>query len=286
MSRRRVVRVGRFAAVAAALAACGQAGELAAPPLPETVIATPDEDAAIADPLSPVNVDDDSSIPTQPTALPVTEPVEPSAVPSSEAPAPEQAPDPTPTPSGTPGPRVVYDTTTVAYGTVGGITLFHPSSETERIGFHESSHDGAQQQGAYQSAADPLILPTRERGTGDMTAADIAIAPGVRVIAPASGVVKRAGGYTLYCDHRDNFVVIAPDAQPTWEVKVLHLEDLLVKKGDRVEGGVTPIAIGPRTLPFRSQVDDWTAEPSWGHSHIEIVDPSIPDRPSPGGGCS
>ncbi len=39
-----------------------------------------------------------------------------------------------------------------------------------------------------------------------------------------------------------------------------------------------------RVLPFRSQVDDDTAVPHWPHVHVEVVDPSVPDRPT-GGGC-
>ena len=38
-------------------------------------------------------------------------------------------------------------------------------------------------------------------------------------------------------------------------------------------------------LPFVSQVDEFTAEPSNPHVHVEVIDPSIPDIPTPGGGC-
>ncbi len=57
--------------------------------------------------------------------------------------------------------------------------------------------------------------------------------------------------------------------------------------GQRVTAGQTPIAAGPTQLPFVSQVDELrTADPAWPHVHVEVVDPSIPDRPSPGGGCT
>jgi hypothetical protein len=48
----------------------------------------------------------------------------------------------------------------------------------------------------------------------------------------------------------------------------------------------TMIATGGRILPFVSQVDEFTAEPSNPHVHLEVIDTSIPDRPSSGGGCS
>jgi hypothetical protein len=49
---------------------------------------------------------------------------------------------------------------------------------------------------------------------------------------------------------------------------------------------MTPIALHPTQLPFPSQVDDHrTADPAWPHVHIEVVDTSIPNVPSPGEGC-
>ena len=47
---------------------------------------------------------------------------------------------------------------------------------------------------------------------------------------------------------------------------------------------MTPLADHAHVLPFASQVDEWTAEPSWPHTHVEVVDPSIPNQPNPGSG--
>lgn len=65
------------------------------------------------------------------------------------------------------------------------------------------------------------------------------------------------------------------------------MNNLNVRKGQRVTAGQTvPASAGARPLPFKSQVDEMkTADPAWPHVHLEVVDPSIPDRPSPGGGC-
>jgi hypothetical protein len=50
--------------------------------------------------------------------------------------------------------------------------------------------------------------------------------------------------------------------------------------------GSTVIAASAHQLPFALQVDDLrTADPAWPHVHVEVVDPSIPNVPSPGGGC-
>ncbi len=134
-------------------------------------------------------------------------------------------------------------------------------------------------------AARPIILETRERGTGSSTAADIVVDPDSELRSPVTGTVIRAGTYILYCEYTDDFVVIDPDGHPGWEVKMFHFEGLAVGPGDRVEAGVTILGTNPAFLPFDSQVDDLTANPSWPHVHIEVIDPSIPNRPSAGGGC-
>jgi biotin carboxyl carrier protein len=180
--------------------------------------------------------------------------------------------------------RPVVEQPYVPYATVGPITLVHPSARVETVAFHESNHDGAQQQEPLPTATQPRTLDSRERDTGARGAADIVADPDAEIRAPVTGRVKRGGSYVLYCDHRDHFVVIEPDGRPGWEVKVLHIADLFVGTGDRVEAGVTVIAPGPTRLPFESQVDETTADPAWPHVHVEVVDPSIPDRPS-GGSC-
>lgn len=171
------------------------------------------------------------------------------------------------------------------FATVGGLTLVHPSDAIERVAFHESNHDGARQMEVLPSAAGVFTLESRERGTGSRSAVDVVVSPDSEIRAPVTGTVVRAGTYVLYCEHSDDFAVIQPDARPDWEVKVLHIDGVRVSAGDRVEAGTTVLAGGPTPLPFASQVDEHTFEPSWPHVHIEVVDPSIPDRPSPGGGC-
>jgi hypothetical protein len=190
-----------------------------------------------------------------------------------------------PTTTTTTPPRVVAEPEWAPFATVGGIPLLHPAARVERVGFHESNHDGAQAFEPVPTAVSPLTLETRERGTGSRTAADVVVDPGGEIRAPVTGTVKRGGTYTLYCDHRDDYVVIAPDARPGWEVKVLHIDGLRVRRGHRVTAGVTILAPRPTQLPFESQVDETTADPAWPHVHIEVVDPTIKDRPTPGGGC-
>ncbi len=171
------------------------------------------------------------------------------------------------------------------FGFVGPVTLHLPSIAVEQIGFHESNHDGAAQIELIDTVVPVMTMETRNRDNVARGAADISVHPNLEIRSPVTGTVIRAGGYTLYCRYSDAFVVIEPDELPGWEVKVLHMTDRTAIRGDRVVAGETVIAAGPNKFPFRSQIDEFTGEPSWGHIHIEVVDPSVPDRPSSGGGC-
>jgi hypothetical protein len=182
--------------------------------------------------------------------------------------------------------RSVTDPAWAPLATTGGVLLVHPANRVERVGFHQSNHEGAQPLTALASTVSPVTLEGRDRLTSAQTAADVVIDPTSEVRAPVTGRVKRSGTYVLYCKYSDDYVVIAPDANPNWEVKVLHIDGVRVRRGARVEAGVTVIAPRATQLPFESQVDELrTVEPAWPHVHIEVVDPAIRNIPSPGGGC-
>jgi hypothetical protein len=174
----------------------------------------------------------------------------------------------------------------VPFAQAGDVVLVHPAARVERIGFHDSSHEGARQLDALPTAVSPTTMTSRERGTPGRTAADVVVDPDTEIRAPVSGRVKRAGTYVLYCKYHDDYVVIAPDQHPAWEVKVLHIDGVMVRKGARVTAGETVIAPHATPLPFASQVDELrTVDPAWPHVHIEVVDPRIPNVPSPNSGC-
>lgn len=182
-------------------------------------------------------------------------------------------------------PRAVLRTGWRPFASAGPVLLHFPGEVVEAVGLHESGHDGAQPQQPVEGDLGRIgTLGSRRRGTNGQGAADIVMDPAVPVRAPVTGTVLRGGTYTLYCDHVDEYVVIEPDARPGWEVKLLHFRGLAVQEGDRVEAGVTVLGLGARVLPFASQVDQHTVAPHWPHVHLEVVDPSVPDRSS-GGTC-
>ena len=169
---------------------------------------------------------------------------------------------------------------------VGAVVLHHPAHLVERVGFHQSNHEGAQEMTVLPTAVQAVTLESRERLTGAHSAVDVVVDPTAAIRSPVTGTVKRAGTYVLYCRHSDDYVVIEPDGRPGWEVKILHIDGEQVTKGQRVEAGVTQLAPRATPLPFESQVDELrSADPAWPHVHIEVVDPSIPNVASPGGGC-
>lgn len=237
---------------------------------------------------SPTVADDDAAEPATSTASTSSSttaaPTTTAAPPTTVAPTTVATVPPT-TAAPVPARRTVPEQPYLPMTVAGPVTLTHPSAFVERVAFHESTHDGAQAQVPLDTAVAPTVLETRDRGTGPQSAADVVVDPESEIRAPVTGTVIRGGSYTLYCDHTDEYLVIEPDDRPGWEVKVLHVVGLTVGTGDRVEAGVTPIAAHARQLPFASQVDDLRpADPAWPHVHLEVVDPTVPDRPT-GPGC-
>ncbi|MDQ6946560.1 MAG: M23 family metallopeptidase [Actinomycetota bacterium] len=180
--------------------------------------------------------------------------------------------------------RPVTEQAYTPFATAGGVVLRHPAARVERIGFHESTLDGAQQLQTLPTSAPTLVLEGRARDTTARGAADVMVDPDAEIRAPVTGTVRYAGTYVLYCKYSDDFLVIEPDAHPGWEVKMLHIDGVHVRPGARVQAGVTVVAPRATRLPFESQVEEGSYRPAWPHVHIEIDDPNVPDRPT-GPGC-
>ena len=272
-----VLLVAAVVSVSACSSAQGEATMARAPSLESTSLPQPTAPAtSVVEEAPPATTSAPSISPAPEPAT--TAPPPPSVAVGVVAPAPVVVPAP---------PRVVVEQAWTPFATVGGLTLVHPSSRVERVGFHQSNHEGAQQLDPLPTAVAPATMETRDRLTDGRTAADVVIDPAVEVRSPVTGTVKRAGTYVLYCDYSDDYAVIQPDGQPGWEVKVLHIDGVRVGPGERVTAGQTVIAGGPTPLPFESQVDELTpAASAWPHVHIEVIDLAIPDLPSPGGGCT
>ena len=224
-------------------------------------------------PTVPVAAEPSTVVPT--TAVPTT------AVPTAAAPT---APRPAPVAPAAVA-RVVAEQTYVPFANANGVSLHLPATRVELVGFHQSGHDGAQPITTIPGVVRTVVLEDRSRDTAPTGAADVVVDPAVEIRSPVTGRVISANTYRLYCKYSDDLVFIEPDERPGWQVKVFHIDGFKVRPGQRVEAGVTVLAARATVLPFESQVEERGAQPVWPHVHIEVVDPSVPDRPSPGGEC-
>ena len=241
----------------------------------------PAPDATSGPPVELTDAPDTSADLDQPAAPATATPVPA----STAAPSPTAEPIPEPPPAETPLERTVIDVGYRPLGEASGVTLLLPVARIELIGFHEAGHPGSQAINAAGTGVSIMTLESRGRGTASRSAADIVVPPGEPVVAPVTGTVVASSGYILYCQYDDQLVYIEPDGLPGWQVRLFHVEGSAPPVGTRVVAGETVIASSARLLPFESQIDEHTSEPSWPHVHIEVVDTSVPDTRPPGPGC-
>lgn len=123
---------------------------------------------------------------------------------------------------------------------------------------------------------------SNRRGAPD-TAADIGAKPGTVVLAPVSGTVIAVRAYKLYGKHADTEVHIKPDGWPEVDVVLIHISDVSVKVGDRVEGGITPVARVRRLSQYVThQLSDYTPDKG-DHVHIQLNRMAVPGKIGPVG---
>ncbi|MCO8129232.1 M23 family metallopeptidase [Acidimicrobiia bacterium EGI L10123] len=169
-----------------------------------------------------------------------------------------------------------------------GVEVLTDGDTTEFVGFHESNstealpldstrpiaashHHGAAVPITGEAEGQVIVLPTRQRAAGPMTAIDLAVDADAGVTAPVDGVVVEVA--PIQYRGSDHKITIRPHANPDVEVSIIHIVDPLVVAGDHVRGGETLVAAGPRQLGFESQVDRFT-EAARGaaapHVHVEM----------------
>jgi murein DD-endopeptidase MepM/ murein hydrolase activator NlpD len=179
----------------------------------------------------------------------------------------------------------------------GGVELLVPSTRSVLVGFHEAAIAGTEEMTVLAplaadhaatevaTASDPhrrqvapvIALPTRGRAQAPTSAIDVAIPEGEDVLAPVSGTVVMAAPYTLYGQYGDVRVEIQPDGAPDTRVIMIHMDDVAVDVGDRVEAGSSVIAGSAKTFPFASQIDRFSTELTGSahpHVHLEIKQPA------------
>lgn len=126
-----------------------------------------------------------------------------------------------------------------------------------------------------------FVMYARGRQSQATSSVDVVMPVGPPVLSPVSGKVRAAVPYRLYGRIDDVRLEIIPDGHPELVVAIVHIADVKVAEGQRVEAGRTAIAI-LRPLGISSQIDEYTGLRE-DHLHIQ-VNPSSPAPPAPVGG--
>ena len=152
---------------------------------------------------------------------------------------------------------------------------------SRRIGFHQSARDGAQEQAPLASAVPWFTMesrgprhhrPRRRRHRRRARPGD-----------PRAGHRHGDPGRHLHAVLRPRRPVRGDRARRPTRLGgegPPHRGPRRSSTGQRVEAGVTRLAAHARVLPFPSQVEEYTGLPPWPHVHVEVVDPTLPDRPT------
>jgi hypothetical protein len=102
------------------------------------------------------------------------------------------------------------------------------------------------------------------------TAADVGAPPGTPVVAPVDGTVVYVRTYKLYGKYDDYEVHISPKDGSPIDVVLIHISDVCVKAGDRVEAGITQVACVRRLSRLMTmQLAQYTAD-GGDHTHLQI----------------
>ena len=111
----------------------------------------------------------------------------------------------------------------------------------------------------------------RGRGSPIRSAADCAVRPNSQLVSPVTGKVTLLKHYKLEGRIDDLQLEIEPDGAPLLRVVMIHIRNVTVKVGDRVVGGVTPVAT-VRHLTLDSSVNRYLPVSPADHTHIQVND--------------
>lgn len=172
----------------------------------------------------------------------------------------------------------------------GGVALHLASERVVAVAFHEASMDDAmtlrptgfcivcrnrtkfEPPPAIEPELEYLVLDSRGRSQAATSAADLVMPRGAEVLSPVSGTVVDVKRYRLYYRYPDVRLEIRPEEAPDRRVVVIHLEQVQLEKGQRVEASETTLGT-VRRFPFESQVDRYLRG-KLPHVHMEVKRPA------------
>ena len=174
-------------------------------------------------------------------------------------------------------------------GRAGGLLVHVPALDPLAVSYHEASFAEAlpiEPLGTLsqnENATRPLTSEThpdgldfhvqvsRGRANASTSAVDVVLLPGEEVRAPVAGTVTEVRPYQLYGTHDDVRIELQAD-DADLAVVLIHVEDVVVRAGDRVEVGDV-LAGQARAFPFGAVVDRLFEPERYGHVHLEVKTP-------------
>ncbi|MDP9021681.1 MAG: M23 family metallopeptidase [Actinomycetota bacterium] len=182
-------------------------------------------------------------------------------------------------------------TTSTAFASYADLQLVLPSDQVRLVGFHEAAFADAlpltpagsllanDNTTKFRPPPDRdgvgyVVLSSRGRTNPATSAVDVALPPGTPVASLIDGTVTLVEHYQLYGRHPDTRVEIAPAGRLDLRVVLIHLTDVRVRPGQRVQAGRTVVAGAANFFPFRSHVDRYVEGDPGPHVHIEVKRPA------------
>lgn len=175
-------------------------------------------------------------------------------------------------------------------GRVGDLVVHVPAEDPILVSYHEAAFPEALPLTALgslsvnENATRPLsaephpdglsfhVQVSRGRSNASTSAVDIVMAPDEAVRSPIAGTVIEVRPYQLYGAHDDVRLELRAD-DGDLAVVLIHIEDVVVRAGDRVEVGDV-VAGAARAFPFGAVVDKQTEPERYGHVHLEVKAPA------------
>ncbi|MBW3577931.1 MAG: M23 family metallopeptidase [Actinobacteria bacterium] len=188
-------------------------------------------------------------------------------------------------------PRSAGATATAVFASYSDLQLVLPSDQVRLVGFHEAALADAlpltpagslranDNTTKFRPPPDGdgvgyVVLSSRGRTNPATSAVDVALPPGIPVASLIDGTVTLVEHYQLYGRHPDTRVEIAPAGRPDLRVVLIHLTDVRVSPGQRVQAGRTVVAGAANLFPFGSHVDRYVEGEPGPHVHIEVKRPT------------
>lgn len=132
----------------------------------------------------------------------------------------------------------------------------------------------AQPEGPDGELTGQVLRMWRNRPGKPNTAVDVGAKPGTDVLAPVTGTVVRIKEYKLYGRYADYEMHIIPDNTTDIDVVLIHITDLQIEVGDRVNAGTTVVAkVRKLSDKFQDQLGRYT-KGGGDHVHVQVNDSS------------